>query len=491
MLVLCGSACGNDEELGALGLTLTELRPQAGSARGGDELTLLGSGFQPGATVTVGGEQASSVEVLSPERALVVTPPLVAGLLDVGLENPDGTGVLLAGGFEALALDLRFVEAPPIELELAEEAAITGAAAADFDGDGDLDLALGVSGGPSELVLNDGLGNFERATSGGAASPLPGWSYDTRAIVAADFDGDGDIDLFGANGGTEQDCLYLNDGSGQLEDVSASALVELGDESTAAASGDLDGDGDLDLVVGNATADDDLALRVYWNGGTGIVPTSSALAFELDEEGTVPARDWLVADVALGDLDGDGALDMVVAIDPAGGAGALRLLRWQAPSGFVETPASALPAPADPVGRVALGDVDGDEDLDVLASCGPGQDRLLVNDGSGHFFDDTVAAMPFDAAAGRWAVLADLDRDADLDAVIANHGAPSRLYLNDGGGRYRDYTPLLPLHADESVRALVLDADDDADQDIVLANGAGVPLRLYLSVKPSPYDDLP
>ncbi len=485
--LLC-TGCGDDGS-SKIALTLTEVSPSTAPACGGDELSLLGSGFVAGATVRLGDVAASSVDVLSAEQAVIETPPLIAGLLDVTLDNPDGSSAVLPGGFEALTLDLHFVEAPPISLSIPLTASVTSAAAGDFDGDGDVDVLVAVTGAASRLLLNDGAGNFAVAQTDEAGERLPGWTHDTRAVVAADFDADGDLDLYAGNGSAEPDSLYLNDGTAHFEDVTSVALPATAEDTSAVAVGDVDGDGRADLVVANATPDA-VPLRVLFNR-PGAPGASSAVQFEEADEGFVPAQDWIVSHVALADVDGDQDLDLLVATPTAGDGIGLRLLLGEGAAGLGEAPPAMLPPVSDPVSHVVVGDVDGDGDPEVVVICGPGQDRLLVNDGSGHFFDDTIAAMPFDLAVGRWAALDDLDRDADLDLVIANVGAPSRVYLNDGFGRYLDYTPVLPLHDDASVGVLTPDVDGDADQDIMLFNGAGVRLRLFLSVQPSPFDDLP
>src|SRR5690606_24680677 len=163
------------------------------------------------------------------------------------------------------------------------------AACADFDGDGDLDVAVACVLGPDRLLVNDGTG---RLTLGPALPDLPG--DEPSAMVAADLDGDGRPELFVANA-LGRNRLWRNLGGGRFVDVTSLALPTDGDLTTAAVAADVDGDGALDLVTGNATT----PLRLYRNDGRGrfrIDPrlqacaegaTSSLLAFDADADGDV------------------------------------------------------------------------------------------------------------------------------------------------------------------------------------------------------------
>src|SRR5262245_56050539 len=129
-----------------------------------------------------------------------------------------------------------------------------GAAAGDYDGDGDLDLYV-VRGniGPNLLYRNDGGNRFtDVAAAAGVDHAAPGGAgYLHSGPVFADVDGDGDLDLF--VGGMEGDpcLLYRNDGDGTFTDVTAgTGFSDMGAKNTSSAAfGDYDGDGDLDLML--------------------------------------------------------------------------------------------------------------------------------------------------------------------------------------------------------------------------------------------------
>ena len=107
-----------------------------------------------------------------------------------------------------------------------------------------------------------------------------------------------------------------------------------------------------------------------------------------------------------------------------------------------------LPSSASGASSAALGDVDRDGDLDVVLgfSVGRLQTRLFLNDGNGRFFDLTAERMPTDAEETRDVALVDVDGDGDLDLLLANGvtiygvGGQNRLYLNNGFGSFIDAT---------------------------------------------------
>ncbi|APR87627.1 hypothetical protein A7982_12976 [Minicystis rosea] len=467
--------------LGCLGgPAITEVSPARVSARGGESVTLRGSGFGEGTTVRLGDEHVRGSEIVSSSEIHFTTPPLFAGPATVVVTTEAGETVELANGLDVLPLDLRFHEAPPYALPADTDAAMVGAALRDFDGDGDPDIITCLKDAPCHLLRNDGRGNFVDVPKGKDGPRFPAGLSDPRVMAAADFDGDGAVDLFLGLGSMGIGVVYRNDGNATFSDAGPEVLPAGTDPVTAVAVGDLDGDGLPDLVIGNDTADD-VPLRVYLNTSAG-----DAISFTEAEAGMIPERDWAVSAIAIVDVDGDGTLDLLVATPGAADGVALRLLVG-GKKGFQEA-ADRLPkGTSGTVTAFAAGDVNGDGAVDIVA-VGEGQDRLLVNDGTGHFFDATFSSMPLDATSGTSVALVDLDRDRDLDLVIGNAGAETRLYLNDGTGRFIDHTPILPIHADATVFLAAADVDDDADEDLVILNASPGQARLYLSVEPSIHD---
>jgi hypothetical protein len=158
-----------------------------------------------------------------------------------------------------------------------------------------------------------------------------------------------------------------------------------------------------------------------------------------------------------------------------------------------------LPADPSPPGTsttdVDFVDVDDDGDLDIFKAEGtdsvaPRQNRLLINDGSGHFTDETAARLPAIPLNSTKAEFGDVDGDGDLDAVIAVVG-PEQLLLNDGSGFFTDASTRLPppvtLFQNISANVNLADVDGDDDLDILVSNenpfpgGTGAQNRLFIN----------
>jgi hypothetical protein len=161
----------------------------------------------------------------------------------------------------------------------------------DVDRDGDLDLVVGNSG-PNQLYLNDGL-----SPPGWTGSNITADAHNTHAVALEDMDGDGDLDLVAGNY-NQRNREYENNGTADpFNEVSGNYITTDAHCTISIAVGDVDGDGDPDLVVGNVGQ----ANRLYLNNGT---PNLLASDITADAHNTWP--------VALGDVDGDGGLDLAV-----------------------------------------------------------------------------------------------------------------------------------------------------------------------------------
>ncbi len=181
---------------------------------------------------------------------------------------------------------------------VADDTTGTGCAWGDYDNDGRPDLFLGGRNGRANyLYRNLGDGNFSRTILGDC---VPTDSF--MAGAWGDYDNDGFLDLFIANFGAENNCLYHNNGNGTLTPLNIPGVTSDGGNATACAWADYDNDGFLDLFVSRRTNRNDLLYRN--NGdGTFIAQTNSVVA--LDGR---PSQG-----VAWGDYDRDGFADLFVA----------------------------------------------------------------------------------------------------------------------------------------------------------------------------------
>lgn len=225
---------------------------------------------------------------------------------------------------------------------------------------------------------------------------------------------------------------------------------------------------------------DDIRLDVPLVGGV--------FVDDFERKSFAHAWDAPATSVAAGDLDGDGLPELLIGSHAPGQAPSLVMLRNETSPGegklaFGASVSGVIEALPDPIRGLAVYDVDGDGDLDVMAGALGGQDRYLSNDGNGHFFDDTLAMMPVDRADSRALSLADLDMDGRADLLVANDDAVDRLYLNRGEKGFVDATPSLPMVLADTRRLVPLDADGDGDLDLIVLGAGGAPSKLLVSVE--------
>ncbi len=171
----------------------------------------------------------------------------------------------------------------------------------DVDDDGDVDLYVGNANERNYFYRNDGSEGFSDVTEGDFVTAV---AY-TYGVSAADYDNDGDADLFVSNV-NERNVLYRNDGNGRFNKVTDSPVVsDSGGASKGNTWGDFDNDGDLDLFVANGTNRPDMRNFVYLNQGDG--------RFVRLGGGPVTQDADTSAGAAWADYDMDGDLDLFVA----------------------------------------------------------------------------------------------------------------------------------------------------------------------------------
>lgn len=308
---------------------------------------------------------------------------------------------------------------------------------------------------------------------------LFGPSMDAAAV---DVDGDGDLDIVVASE-FAPNLLLINDGSGRFADESDARLPNTRHDSESIAAADFDGDGDIDLAI---ASEDDEIHELLINDGTGHFADAG-----------LPVRS--VSNVVVAeDIDGDGDADLVL-----GNNGPDHLLVNDGTGRFTDATAERMPAGDDTTQDAVFADIDGDGDRDLIFA-NEGTDRLLLNDGSGRFIESHDA---FAGAAdeSRKVSAGDIDGDGDLDLLFANvrtfmplASPRDRLWLNDGAGGFSDGTEgRLDEDSGGSFHSALVDLDGDGDLDIVSAetNALGAPgtgpVRIWLNAGAGNFTETP
>ena len=376
-------------------------------------------------------------------------------------------------GSEDLAntTDLAASSVPAFDRPQAELFSAFGAqtnAWADYDGDGDLDLFVGFRGRDSRLYRNDG-GIFVdvAAAVGLAAQPTP--NAETRAAAWGDYDGDGDLDLY--VGFTERprtqvrDRLYRNENGGaRFVDVGAEVGVDVVGVTRQPSFVDFDGDGDVDLFV----ALRDQANRLFRNDDGSFIDVTEISGIG-DPRRTVGAA-WF-------DADSDGDLDVFVANQSGDEDGFFENMGDGTFADMAPRLGMHQPGRSETQGSVgtALADFDNDGDLDVfVASYGP--DLIWENQAPelGFVMRSSGTGLDGDhhSVSAAWG---DMDHDGWLDLYVVMFLSPvpeepDYLYRNLVGGHFETVTPALMLERGASHGVTWADFDQDGDLDLALAN---------------------
>jgi hypothetical protein len=408
---------------------------------------------------------------------------------------------------------------------------------ADVDLDGDFDAAFADGGdiGNDQNRLWINLGGAQAGTPGffadETAARLPAILDSSRDVEFADFDGDGDLDLDVANHSSiaqQTSRFWINQGNQQggsagfFVDETAARWVGLGgpgsslppsqvlgsggffDYSGDHDHGDLDGDGDLDLVHSSYGAffGGQVPTRIFLNDGTGHFAEFNPSGFQLPSiniangqpalwaEGVQQANTTdttgLQADIAamivdfdLGDIDGDLDLDLLLGDRQSRPRMFSNRLSQTGSLAWRDLSAAAIPGNgALGTGKYEqeFGDFDNDGDLDLygLNWNGPFDDETLRNQGNGTYC--CVTELPNSGADDEEADFGDYDNDGDLDVFVANFSGQDRLYRNglvpSGTPSFVDVTAAeLPNDG-----GIARDGDwTDIDGDVMVANSQSQP----------------
>ncbi len=441
--------------------------------------TLIGSGLGPVggiAQVTftaLGGEFCGTGTSVTVD-GLIVSDQSITGVTPGGGVSGDLAAlvsVLLPGGVTADGLLFAsFLAAPGSGTFVDTLDGLTGdhpttVSLGDVNGDGHVDAVVANGGGgpASNMAVfhNDGTGTLVPAAT---------FAPDTAAHRATlgDLDGDGDLDCVVVYYASSTPNVWRNDGAG----VFTAFGTSLGSfPSLSVEVADVDGDADLDILMG-----------MDFGGGNRVFVNDGAAGFTPGGTFATPSRTQALA---VADVDGDTDLDVFAA---DGGDVALFLN-----DGFGAFTASPQPfANSGLVGGLVAGDLDGDGDADLVSVHGAGGSRVYRNDGSGAFTDSLQ--LLGDASGlltqGLSGALGDIDGDCDLDLVLGNAqgfdpmnlgsgDGRTTVWRNNGSGTFSDSGQHLGATSTFTSDAALGDLDGDGDFDLVTVNGGAFSIDVY------------
>lgn len=343
--------------------------------------------------------------------------------------------------------DARFVP-QSITVELA------AVATADFDNDGHHDL---VGAGEPHLTIfrGDGKGGLT------SFSHAPGGERPVD-FALTDLDEDGNIDIVVANHDTDYLTILLGNGRGAFQPAPSSPLrIDVRPHPHAVRAADLDADGHVDLVVDHREAEGLLILRGLGNGRFESPGT-------LVDVGGDPYRG-----MAVGDIDGDGRLDLVT---PNPREVGVLINASNKRIAFVQ----ASPVAAEAPFAVELGDFNGDDRLDLIAASDEGSPLVELFWGDGHGAFEEADDSPFRLApGGKGIAVGDFNGDGIEDAAVASYQSSDLLVLLGGRGSIRTGYLQGGKHPWGLAAA---DLNEDGKDDLVIADDAAHRATVYLSL---------
>jgi len=331
---------------------------------------------------------------------------------------------------------------------ITNNAGIGNSEVGDIDGDGDLDV-LSAGTQVVNIYRNTGTGQFP------SNSPSLLSISNLVSMKLGDVDGDGDLDILATNVNIStiryRVTLYRNNGTGTFTADTSTDVASTVSYVSPVTLGDIDGDGDLDLLY--SLSGGSLQVVAHLNNGTGTFGTP------LVQTTASTAR---IAQLMPGDVDNDGDLDIIsISLDTSGQVGIYLNNGTGALTASANYPASNYR------GGMAVGDIDGDGDLDVAVPTFEPNSvvNLLLNNGNGTF----VAGPAIPAgSAGTTVALGDVNGDGNLDLAVS--GVQVSVLLNRGGTTFTA-NPTVTLGSAQVTSLQLVDMDGDGDLDIAGSGG--------------------
>ncbi len=339
-----------------------------------------------------------------------------------------------------------------------------GVAWGDYDDDGDPDLYVANSKGQwNALYRNNGNGKFKKITdlSRNAIAEIVIHGGNSQGVNWVDYDNDGDLDLYVVSRREEANFLFRNENNTEFTRIFDSPLTAPGISASMACWADIDGDGDLDVLLAGYGSNN----LVFKNLGDGQFEKVKNNPLNSGEEGRARA-------CACGDVNDDGLPEFYIANARRPNFYFKNLGNWK----FKKVKEGHAVTDIGYSYGVSWADYDDDGDLDLFVANFDKENFLYNNNGQGDLIPVTDGVLALEkGGASKGHSWGDYDNDGDLDLYIANGTyAPNMhnfLYLNNGDGSFKqNFEGELKKHADTSAGVAHADFDRDGDLDIFVAN---------------------
>ncbi len=352
-----------------------------------------------------------------------------------------------------------------------------GIEAADVDNDGDLDFFIADGDGfqspgtkrQNKLIINNFIPSGVPSFTDDSVARLGSLNSHAKGVATGDVNGDGWVDALYCNAfNTDRPFLYINQGASNpgffTEEGNTRGLTTVL-ASGGGQFGDLDDDGDLDLIItANYLGSGSGKPRLYFNDGTGNFTENAAALGAVNKSAHM--------DVQLVDVDNDWDLDFFGPCR-AGNGGVQHYLMLNDGTGTFTDISSTLPSTSSNCYEAEMGDLDGDNDLDgfflSFSNFGEGSIRneqvpsgSLSYTGQGSlpgFVDDNEVA------------LFDYDMDGDYDVFVGSLGNTEAIWRNDGSFSWSNQSSDIQSISDSTLDLAIADVNNDGRYDVVTVQG--------------------